>query len=229
MRWYSSEPGAPLRRRPTDAVLLVLCLLALLLLAPAAPGPTSVDQSLTALLKTMPSWLGAIVSVGYACVGIWGLLLVVVPLLTRHRRLLSVLLLLAALIAFVIAGAAGALAGTDWGHSWTALWSASSPPVYTAVRVGVVTALITAATKTSLPSLGQALKALPAYRAEVEGALRGLKTPPRKSDQKVYTWNAAAALAGLHFASDAEVDAALEEIAKELKARLKEGFTIQVK
>ena len=145
MRWYSSEPGAPLRRRPTDAVLLVLCLLALLLLAPAAPGPTSVDQSLTALLKTMPSWLGAIVSVGYACVGIWGLLLVVVPLLTRHRRLLSVLLLLAALIAFVIAGAAGALAGTDWGHSWTALWSASSPPVYTAVRVGVVTALITAA------------------------------------------------------------------------------------
>ncbi len=110
-----------------------------------------------------------------------------------------------------------------------ATFGTSGPCHYPDITLTSTSALITAATKTSLPSLGQSLKALPAYRAEVEGALRGLKTPPRKSDQKVYTWNAAAALAGLHFASDAEVDAALEEIAKELKARIKEGFTIQVK
>jgi hypothetical protein len=63
----------------------------------------------------------------------------------------------------------------------------------------------------------------------VEGALRALKAPPPKPEQRIYAWNAAAALAGLQFASGPEVDAALEEIAKELKARIKEGFVIQVK
>jgi hypothetical protein len=98
-----------------------------------------------------------------------------------------------------------------------------------AVTLSSIASLLAATTKTSLSSIAQAAKALPAYRAEVEGALRALKAPPPKPEQKIYTWNAAAALAGLQFASDEEVDAALEEIAKELKARIKEGFTIQVK
>ena len=110
-----------------------------------------------------------------------------------------------------------------------ATFGPGGPCCFPDVKLTSIATLIAAATKTSLPSLGQAMKALPAYRAEVEAALRGLKAPPRKPEQKVYTWNAAAALAGLEFASDAEVDAALEEIAKELKARIKEGFTIQVK
>ena len=109
-----------------------------------------------------------------------------------------------------------------------ATFGAGGPCFFQDVKLTNIATLIAAATKTSLPSLGQAMKALPAYRAEVEAALRGLKTPQRKLEQKVYTWNAAAALAGLDFASELEVDAALEEIAKELKARIKEGFTIHV-
>ena len=144
-RWYSSDAGAALRRRPTDAVLLVLGLVALLALAPAAPGPSTIDESLTTAIQALPSWITWTFSAGYATAAVWGVLLLVVPVLTPHRRLLSALLLLAALIAFAIAGLAGALAGTGWDHSWSALWSATSPPVYTAVRVGVITAVITAA------------------------------------------------------------------------------------
>jgi hypothetical protein len=97
------------------------------------------------------------------------------------------------------------------------------------VTLTTLASLLNATTRTSLSSIAQATKALPAYRAEVEGALRALKAPPRKPEQKVYTWNAAAALAGLQFATGTEVDAALAEVAKELKARIQEGFTIQVK
>jgi hypothetical protein len=110
-----------------------------------------------------------------------------------------------------------------------ATFGPGAPCCFPDVKLTSIASLISAATKTSLPSLGQAMKALPAYRAEVEAALRALKTPPRKPEQKVYTWNAAAALAGMQFATAPEVDAALEAIAEELKARIKEGFTIQVK
>ena len=144
-RWYSSDAGAALRRRPTDAVLLVLGLFALLLLAPAAPGPSTIDESLTTAIQPLPTWITWTFTAGYATAAVWDILLLVVPVLTPHRRLLGALLLLAAVIAFAIAGVAGAVAGTGWDRSWSAMWSATSPPVYTAVRVGVITAVITAA------------------------------------------------------------------------------------
>jgi uncharacterized membrane protein YbhN (UPF0104 family) len=144
-RWYSSDPGAPLRRRPTDGVLLGISAVALLLLAPVAPGPSTIDQSLTTAIQALPSWLTWTFSAGYATATLWAVVLVIVPMLTPHRRLLGPLLLLAAFIAFAVAGLAGAFAGTAWDGSWAALWTDTSPPVYTAVRVGVITAVITAA------------------------------------------------------------------------------------
>ena len=110
-----------------------------------------------------------------------------------------------------------------------ATFGPGGPCYYAAVTLTSIASLLAATTRTSLSSLAQAAKALPAYRAEVEGALRALKAPPRRPEQRIYTWNAAAALAGLQFASGPEVDAALEEVAKELKARINEGFVIQVK
>ncbi len=144
-RWYSSEAGAPARRRPTDGVLLTISVLALLLLAPVAPGPSTIDQSLTTAIQALPSWLTWTFTAGYATATLWAVVLVIVPMLTPHRRLLGPLLLLAAFIAFAVAGLAGAFAGTSWDGSWAALWTDTSPPVYTAVRVGVITAVITAA------------------------------------------------------------------------------------
>ncbi len=144
-RWYSSEAGSPLRRRPTDVVLLVSSLLALLLLAPAAPGPSTVDESLATALTSLPAWITWTFSLGYATSALWAFLLLMAPVFRAHRRRLSGFLLLAAVIAYGMAGLAGVLAGTGWDHSWTAMWSAGPPPIYTAVRVAVITAVITAA------------------------------------------------------------------------------------
>jgi hypothetical protein len=132
-------------------------------------------------------------------------------------------------VAAIRSGAAYAVAPVEQRDTVVnATFGAGGPCCFPDITLTSIASLISAAAKTSLPSLGQAAKALPAYRAEVEAALRGLKMPPRKPEQRVYTWNAAAALAGLQLGSDEEVDAALEEIANELKARINEGFIIQV-
>ena len=55
--WYSSQSGAELRRRPTDLVLLISCLLAMLVLAPAAPGPSTLDERLVATVTGLPAWV----------------------------------------------------------------------------------------------------------------------------------------------------------------------------
>lgn len=133
-------------------------------------------------------------------------------------------------VAAIRAGAAYAAAPSPQRDGVVEATFGPSGPCYCpAVTLTTIGSLLSATTRTSLSSIAQAAKALPAYRAEVEGALRGLKAPPPKPEQKFYAWHAAAALAGLQFASDAEVDAALEEVAKELKAKIKEGFVIQVK
>ncbi|MBK9739857.1 MAG: flippase-like domain-containing protein [Actinobacteria bacterium] len=154
LHWYSSQAGTELRRRPTDVVLLVACLLALLLLAPAAPGPSPVDESLTSAVQGLPAWVTWIFPVGYAVAGIWALLLVVVPLVTPHRQRLAAYLLLAAVIAFGFAALVGVIEGTAWGTTWSALWSTDPPPVFTAVRVAVITAVIVA----SSPHLSHPLR-----------------------------------------------------------------------
>jgi hypothetical protein len=91
-------------------------------------------------------------------------------------------------------------------------------------------ALLAATAKSSLSSLANAAKALPAHRAEVEAALRALKSPPPapKPDQKTFTWHPANDLAGRRFTTETEVDSALTEIGDELKKRIRDGFTIDV-
>ena len=66
------------------------------------------------------------------------------------------MLVLAAVIGLGLAAGAGALAGTDGAAAWSALCTAAPPPVYPAVRVAVVTAVIAAAS----PHLGHPLRVL---------------------------------------------------------------------
>jgi hypothetical protein len=91
-----------------------------------------------------------------------------------------------------------------------ATFGPGGPCYYPAVTLTTIASLLVVTTKTPLSSIAQAAKALPTYRAEVEGAIRALNAPKPKPEQKIYTWNAAAALAGLQFASAPDVDAALE-------------------
>ena len=107
---------------------------------------------------------------------------------------------------------------------------------YPQVNIASVAQLIAAAGRRSLTSLDQARIALPGYCSQVEADLRKLAAPPPKPDEKVFEWRASNELAGRRFVTEQEVDDAFEQAAKnlqgaadELKARIREGFTVVVK
>ena len=88
--------------------------------------------------------------------------------------------------------------------------------------------MLDAAGKRSLTTLEQALVALPAYRSQVENELAALLLPPPPPGEKVFEWRPASVLVGRRCATEGEVDSAFEAMAKELKARVREGFTVVV-
>ena len=107
---------------------------------------------------------------------------------------------------------------------------------YPPVDVASAARLIEAAGRRSLTSLDQARVALPSYRAQVEAELRKLAAPPPDPDEKVFEWRAGQDLTGRRFATEQEVDEAfaqeatkLQRSAEDLKARIREGFTVVVK
>ena len=107
---------------------------------------------------------------------------------------------------------------------------------YSQMDVGSAAQLIEAAGRRSLTSLDQARVALPGYCARVEAELRQLTAPPPDPDEKVFEWRTSYDLTGCRFATEPEVDEAfaqatkkLQRSAEELKARIREGFTVVVK
>ena len=100
---------------------------------------------------------------------------------------------------------------------------------YAPVTLSSVQALLDAASKRSLTSLEQALVALPAYRVQVEAELASLILPPPPPGEKVFEWRPGTVLVGKRFATEADIDTVLEALARELKARVREGFTVVVK
>ena len=107
---------------------------------------------------------------------------------------------------------------------------------YAPATLSTVEALLDAAGKRSLSSLEQALVALPAYRAQVDAELRALVLPPPVPGERVFEWRQDTVLAGKRFKTEDEVDQALDkvardlkEVATDLKARIRDGFTVVVK
>lgn len=100
---------------------------------------------------------------------------------------------------------------------------------YPQLSLTSVESLLGAAARRSLTTLEQALVALPVYRTQVEAELAALVQPPPSPNEKVYEWRPGPALVGKRFASEADIDAALDPLSKELKARVREGFTVVVK
>jgi len=100
---------------------------------------------------------------------------------------------------------------------------------YGPISLSTVAALLDAAGKRSLSSLDQALVALPAYRAQVEADLRALVLPPPAPGERVFEWRPVTVLGGKRFKTEQEVDQMLENVARDLKAQIREGFTVVVK
>jgi hypothetical protein len=100
---------------------------------------------------------------------------------------------------------------------------------YPPITLSSVETLLEAAGKRSLTSLEQAVIALPGYQAQVEGELRALVTPPPAAGAKIFEWRPVQSLAGKQFATEADVDHTLDSVADDLKARIRDGYTIVVK
>ncbi len=139
---WSSAADAPLERRPTDVVLLVLTVGVLALLSIPAPGPGEVDKAFTQLLDALPGLLGWFWETGYALALGWALLLVVLAAVTRARRRLLLMQVIAAVVALGVATALAYAEGGSWSGVWDALTTQDTSRIYPAVRLSLVIALI---------------------------------------------------------------------------------------
>ena len=145
VRVWSSAAGAPRLRRPTDILLLVGSILALGLLALAAPGPTGADDALDTLLAWMQPLFGWLWSVVYAVMTLWAVGVVLLAAASRGRRRLLVDQATASALAVGASIGVGALAGTHPSDIVDGLVSSGPPVVYVASRVAVLTAIIVTA------------------------------------------------------------------------------------
>jgi len=112
LRLFSTEPGAPLARRPTDAVLLVVGLVTLLVAAVAADPPGPLSDAITDLVEETPAWLTSIWQVAYDFLPAWGVALAIFALVRRHLRL-AISMVGAVLIGFFVSYASHRLALDD--------------------------------------------------------------------------------------------------------------------
>lgn len=171
-RVFSSSTDAVLQRRPTDVLLLVAGALGLAVLAMRAPGPSSLDESVTAVVSTAPgtfSWLWQLL---YALMLVWVAYLVILPLAAKGRRRLLIDYFAAGLLAFAGAVGVSLLAGTEWSSTLEAFVGADPPPVYLAIRLAVLTAVVVTASPymtRPLRRVGRALIALGALASVALG------------------------------------------------------------
>ena len=142
LRVFSSAPDSPRLRRPTDVFFLVLAVLATGALAIVAPGPTTLDVSLTALIQSLPGLSGWLWELAYLLLSAWSVTLVLVVLCTRHRRRLLWDMALAAALSLGAAVLAGWVSGTDWSTSLRAVTQTDPPAVYVAVLLAAATAVV---------------------------------------------------------------------------------------
>lgn len=145
IRIWSSAPGAPLVRRPTDVLLAVVAVVGLVAASVLAPGPTEVDDAVMAFLQAIAPLTTWLWQVGWTLLALWALALLLLALAPGRRR--AVLEMLAAAL---VAGGLGLLfsawAGTPVVDTLTAIiGSIGEGPVYLPVRVAMATAIIVTA------------------------------------------------------------------------------------
>lgn len=142
LRAFSSAADEKRARRPTDIFMLGLSLLGLLGLSWAAPGPTSVDESLTQLLQSLPGFAGDVWRACFALMSLWAVVLVLLAAVRPHRRRLLVDYVLALLLSLSAALLVSTAAGTSLDDALDALTTPAGPPVYLGLRMAVASAII---------------------------------------------------------------------------------------
>jgi hypothetical protein len=108
------------------------------------------------------------------------------------------------------------------------VFGAGKPCNYPTITLPTTQMLLDACAKHSLTSLQQAALALPAYRNQVEAALRDLVVPPPPPEE-TWEWRPYSVFAGKRFTTSDEVDQLLATVGDEFKARISEGLVVVVK
>jgi uncharacterized membrane protein YbhN (UPF0104 family) len=146
-RMFSSSADAPRERRPTDVLILLLAVLLVCVPAFTAPGPTSLDTAVDALLGEMSGALGWLWQIGYALLLVWSLVLLLAPVVRLHQGRLRLLVdyALAVALAFGVAVLLAAAGGGGLAAATDGLLTTDPPPVFPAVRLAVCGALIVVA------------------------------------------------------------------------------------
>ena len=144
-RAFSSAADEKRARRPTDVLMLVLSLLGLLGLSWFAPGPTTVDTSVTDMLASLPGVVGDVWRSAFAALTLWAVFLIVLAALRPGRRRLLGDFALAVVLSMAMAFAGSTAAGTTLATAIEGLLAPEGPPVYVGLRVAVVTAVIVTA------------------------------------------------------------------------------------
>ena len=146
-RMFSSSAQAPRNRRPTDVVALVIGLLVVALTTAQAPGPTTLDTSLTAVIDESSDALGWLWRLCYTLMLLWVIVLLLAPVIRHAKGRLRLFwdFALAAVLSLAMVAGISALGGTSLTEMVNALITPGPPPVFAAGRLAVATAVVVTA------------------------------------------------------------------------------------
>lgn len=146
IRFFSSAAAAPRARRPTDVVLFMVSVVGLAIAIVLAPDSADQGSATATFLRSLPGLLGWFWEVAYVIVFVWAAILVGAPLVSRGRLRLA----RDQLLALILASLGSLLLAGDWSTMLDGLTSSGPPPVFPAVRIALVTAILV----TTSPHLG---------------------------------------------------------------------------
>ncbi|MET0627595.1 MAG: lysylphosphatidylglycerol synthase domain-containing protein [Acidimicrobiia bacterium] len=196
-RLVSRVPDGAARRRPGDAVRVVVAVILLAAASVHAFHPTSVEQDVEAWFRDLPDGVDGVVLFLYDLLALWAVGIVVAALLVVRRWRLARDLAVAALVAWTVGRlVAFVVHQTDLSHAFALTFDLTDAPAFPLVRVGVAVAVVTVASPyLARPTrrVGQLLVVLLALAAMYLG--RAL--PLDAVAAFVVGWGAAA---GVHFA-----------------------------
>jgi uncharacterized membrane protein YbhN (UPF0104 family)/tRNA A-37 threonylcarbamoyl transferase component Bud32 len=152
IRFFSSTADAPRARRPTDAMLLIAALVGLATAIVLAPEPADPGSATAAFIRSLPGLFGWFWEIGHVLMLAWAVVLVGAALVGRGRLFLA----RDQWLALTLASVGSLLLAGDWETTLDGLTSSGPPPIFPAIRIALVTAVLV----TTSPHLG-----MPARRA----------------------------------------------------------------
>ena len=147
VRLFSTEPGAPRARRPTDAVLLAVGLVTLLVASWAAEPPGALSRDVTQLAEDSPEWVSSIWQIFFDFLPLWAAILIVLSIVRRHF-VLAGSMVAAIVVGFLVSYASHRIAlgdPLDFGEFIRLFTRSEGPAVYPGVRLVAGTAVLVAA------------------------------------------------------------------------------------